>query len=224
MQREEEAEDGEGPGVAGPSGRGLDAYLELRRRQRDAERRLAGEVVRPGRVLPFLKPGRLVRVQEPGCDWGWGIVVSVLRQRGASSISTGTAAEYTVDTLLHCAGEEAGRGKRPVPPGPGDAGAMHVVPVNLTLVRAVSTLRVTVPPDLRPPEARQTLLETLLKAVARLGGVDRVPQLDPVADMNIDDPAVAALAAETAKLQKELEAHPAHAAAKDGRLQAQLER
>ena len=38
---------------------------------------------------------------------------------------------------------------------------MHVLPVPLTLVTAISTLRITVPPDLRSAETRQETLDTV---------------------------------------------------------------
>ena len=33
--------------------------------------------IRPDRCLHFLRPGRLVRIQEGPNDWGWGIVLAV---------------------------------------------------------------------------------------------------------------------------------------------------
>ena len=38
---------------------------------------------------------------------------------------------------------------------------MHVLPVPLSLVTAISTLRINVPPDLRPPEMRKETLDTV---------------------------------------------------------------
>lgn len=49
-------------------------------------------------------------------------------------------------------------------------------------------------PPPRPPEVRQRLLDTLLEAVRRMGGPARVPRLDPLSDMNVQDPLVRELA------------------------------
>ena len=38
---------------------------------------------------------------------------------------------------------------------------MHVLPVPLTLATAISTLRINVPPDLRPPQTRRETLDTV---------------------------------------------------------------
>ena len=41
------------------------------------------------------------------------------------------------------------------------AAEMHVLPVPLSLVTAISTLRINVPPDLRPSESRKETLDTV---------------------------------------------------------------
>ncbi len=38
---------------------------------------------------------------------------------------------------------------------------MHILPVPMTLLSAISTLRINIPNDLRPPEARRATLLTL---------------------------------------------------------------
>ena len=38
---------------------------------------------------------------------------------------------------------------------------MHVLPVPMSLVTAISTLRITVPPDLRPAQTRKETLDTV---------------------------------------------------------------
>ena len=43
---------------------------------------------------------------------------------------------------------------------------MHVLPVPLTLVTAISTLRITVPPDLRPAKTRKETLDTVKVGLA----------------------------------------------------------
>lgn len=132
-------------------------------------------------------------------DWGWGIVVSVMRKNppkdhnptpdntdtaAAAAAETNSAAFYIVDTLLPCiSGSWKDGHARPCPMGLSsssgkdggsgsssgkengsskDAGAdMVVLPVALPLVVQMSSLRVGLPDDLRPVEARQSLLLTL---------------------------------------------------------------
>ncbi|KAF5203605.1 Superkiller viralicidic activity 2-like [Thalictrum thalictroides] len=63
---------------------------------------------------------------------------------------------------------------------------MHVVPVQLPLICALSKIRIAVPSDLRPVEARQNIL----MAVQELGSrfPHGLPKLNPVKDMGIEDP------------------------------------
>lgn len=177
--------------------------------------------------VPFTHP-------HPQTDWGWGIVVSVLRRSlkqsnnnaGNASAAAAAAAAveddidavnkaelYVVDTLLPCQHGSLQQGStRPAPigingsngnstdgggndkaggsskaavgssrkaagtngnggGGGGGAGAagsndapdaeLHVVPVLLPLVHQISSLRVSLPADLRSPEVRKSLLLVL---------------------------------------------------------------
>jgi ATP-dependent RNA helicase DOB1 len=85
-----------------------------------------------------------------------------------------------VDTLLHCSTgfSENGAKPKPCPPRAGEKGEMHVVPVQLPLISALSRLRISVPSDLRPVEARQSILLALQELSSRfpLG----FPKLHPV--------------------------------------------
>ncbi len=77
---------------------------------------LAASMLRPDRCLHFLRPGRIVRVQDGSVDWGWGVVVSVLRT-GAAGKQQGAghaASAYVVDTLLCCAPGSGKRAQHPV--------------------------------------------------------------------------------------------------------------
>lgn len=61
----------------------------------------------PAKCLHFLRPGRLVRIREGHIDWGWSIVVSVMRKTVAvnavaQSDDLGPASAYVLDLLLCC--------------------------------------------------------------------------------------------------------------------------
>ena len=55
----------------------------------------------------------------------------------------------------------AGPASKPAPAQKDGPAEMHVLPVPLTLVTAISTLRITVPPDLRPAQTRKETLDTV---------------------------------------------------------------
>nr|XP_048329572.1 DExH-box ATP-dependent RNA helicase DExH10 isoform X2 [Ziziphus jujuba var. spinosa] len=175
------------------------------------EKKMMSEIMRPERVLYFLQPGRLVRVREGGTDWGWGVVVNVVKKpsAGLGTLSSRGGA-YIVDTLLQCSpvsSENASRPK-PCPPRPGEKGEMHVVPVQLSLIAALSRLRISIPPDLRPVEARQSILLALQELGTRFS--QGFPKLNPVTDMSIEDPEIVELVNQIEELERKLYAHPLH--------------
>ena len=64
-------------------------------------------IQQPSSCLHFLRPGRVVRVREGHLDWGWGIVVSVMRKAVAVNAAVqaedmGPASAYVLDLLLSC--------------------------------------------------------------------------------------------------------------------------
>jgi ATP-dependent RNA helicase DOB1 len=61
----------------------------------------------------------------------------------------------------------------------------QVVPVSVHLLTALSTVRLYIPKDLRPKDARQTVLKSIQEVKRRFS--DNLPLLDPVEDMNIND-------------------------------------
>ncbi|GAB2222920.1 hypothetical protein Droror1_Dr00017051 [Drosera rotundifolia] len=179
------------------------------------EKKLMAEMTRPERVLFYLQPGRLVRIREGVTDWGWGVVVNVVKKPPAApgtqrSTPSTRGWGYIVDTLLHCSPGSSENGSRPRPclPRPGERGEMHVVPVQLSLISALSKLTLKVPPDLRPLEARQSMLIAVQDMEKRFD--KGIPKLNPVKDMEIKDPEVVDLVNRIEELEKKLLAHPLH--------------
>ncbi|KAK6131750.1 hypothetical protein DH2020_034547 [Rehmannia glutinosa] len=205
-------------------------YHRLKLEMAQLEKKMMAEITQPERVLSFLLPGRLVKVREGGTDWGWGVVVNVVKKTPASSSSLPAALassrgnSYIVDTLLHCSlsSSENGSQPKPCPPRPGEKGEMHVVPVQLPLLSALSKLRISVPSDLRPVEARQSILLAVLELEKRFP--QGLPKLNPVKaetedtylyvkfcqDMGIDEPEFVELANQIEELEQKLFSHPLH--------------
>lgn len=190
-------------------------YHKLRLDIAQLEKKMMSEITRPERVLYFLLPGRLVKVREGGTDWGWGVVVNVVKKAPAggtlpSALSSSRGGGYIVDTLLHCSpgSTENGSRPKPCPPHPGEKGEMHVVPVQLSLISALSKLRISIPPDLRPLEARQSILLAVQELGTRFP--QGLPKLNPVKDMGIEDPEFVELVNQIEELEQKLFAHPLH--------------
>ena len=80
---------------------------------------ILAEMLRPERCLQFLRPGRLIRVRDGQVDWGWGVLVSVVRATPKAALGVlppprdaalpakedpdAHAEAYVLDTLLICA-------------------------------------------------------------------------------------------------------------------------
>ncbi|KAJ4709181.1 DExH-box ATP-dependent RNA helicase [Melia azedarach] len=184
-------------------------YHKVKLEVAQLEKKLMSEITRPERVLYYLGSGRLIKVREGGTDWGWGIVVNVVKKpsAGAGTLPS-RGAGYIVDTLLHCSPGSSENGSRPKPcqPRPGEKGEMHVVPVQLPLISALSKIRISVPPDLRPLEARQSILLAVQELESRFP--QGLPKLNPVKDMKIEDPEVVELVNQIEELEHKLFAHP----------------
>ena len=75
----------------------LAEYGRLRKELHEEEGKVMGAILSPDRCLHFLRPGRLVRVREGGRDWGWGVVVSVMRD--ARCVSCAACAARTAPLL-----------------------------------------------------------------------------------------------------------------------------
>nr|CAB3489307.1 unnamed protein product [Digitaria exilis] len=181
----------------------------------ELEKKIMSEMIRPERALLYLVPGRLVKVRDGSTDWGWGVVVNVVKKPPASgtlppSLSASRSNNYIVDTLLHCSSSsnENGSRSKPCPPRPGEKGEMHVVPVPLPLVSGLSSVRINIPPDLRPSEARQNILF----AVQELGKryPQGLPKLHPINDMGIQEPELVDLVHKLEDLEQKQCSHRLH--------------
>lgn len=199
----------------------LSDYHKLRLSIAELEKQMMTEITRPERVLLFLVPGRLIKVRDGTTEWGWGVVVNVVKKPSMppstlpSNILGSRTSSYIVDTLLHCASGLTSDGPRPkpCPPLPRQKGEMHVVPVQLPLICSLSNLRVAIPQDLRPAEARQSVLMAVQELEKRFP--KGLPKLDPIEDMGIDDPDFVQLVREVEALEQKLLAHPCHKSEQD---------
>ncbi|GAV86028.1 DEAD domain-containing protein/Helicase_C domain-containing protein/DSHCT domain-containing protein/rRNA_proc-arch domain-containing protein [Cephalotus follicularis] len=193
-------------------------YHKLKLDMAQFEKRLMSEITRPERVLYYLLPGRLVKVREGSTDWGWGVVVNVIKKSSGGSTLPSRGGYYIVDTLLHCSpgSSENGSRPKPCPPTPGEKGEMHVVPVQLALISALSTIRVSIPADLRPLEARQSILLAVQELGTRFP--QGLPKLNPVKDMKIEDPEIVELVSQIEELERKLFAHPLHKSQDEGQI------
>jgi ATP-dependent RNA helicase DOB1 len=181
-----------------PNEEAVAEYFHLKRAIETLQEKLQVYKTKPLYCLPFLQPGRLVRVQDGADAWGWGLVVSFQKLKKFKGLATNEskAEHYTVDVLLRCATGSVSVGLDGAAPKPrpctddSDKGEMHVVPVHLHLVAALSSIRLFMPKDLRSSDARSSVGKTMQVVLERKEFVDAVPELDMVEDMKVKDESV----------------------------------
>ncbi|KAJ3064952.1 ATP-dependent RNA helicase mtr4 [Podochytrium sp. JEL0797] len=176
-------------------------------------------------ILPFLNPGRLVRVRLPApvnavqdgevaqqakeMDFGWGVIVNFQKAvKQSKDVTLHGEMKYIVDVLLLCADGTEKNGLAPVPCGEGETGEMVVVPCALSALDGVSAVRVNLPKEVKSGESRAMMRKTVKEVERRLEG--KVPRLDPVEDMGIRDDKFKKLLRKIETLDAKLKASPLH--------------
>ncbi|EJD37648.1 antiviral helicase [Auricularia subglabra TFB-10046 SS5] len=179
-------------------------------------------ITHPTYCLPFLQVGRLVKVKHDDVDFGWGVVINYQKRlppKGKAVTESGPPqSQYVVDVLLNCAsgtaiGKDARSGANATPVGvrpcaPDGKGEPVVVPVLLSTLESISHLRIHLPKDLRPREARDTAWRAVREVQRRFPG--GLGLLDPVENMGIKDDKFRTLLAKIASLEGRLVANKLH--------------
>eukprot|EP00316_Scyphosphaera_apsteinii_P000204 CAMPEP_0119305162 /NCGR_PEP_ID=MMETSP1333-20130426/6223_1 /TAXON_ID=418940 /ORGANISM="Scyphosphaera apsteinii, Strain RCC1455" /LENGTH=1076 /DNA_ID=CAMNT_0007308185 /DNA_START=71 /DNA_END=3301 /DNA_ORIENTATION=+ len=171
-------------------------------------------VNKPLHALPYLQPGRLARMIGPADDsaraavngeevsWGWGVLVNFKRREWKAKAKTpkgagkgdsdadnaGAAHEYVVDVMVRCqpgAENALAFGKTPTPAGDAEDAEMHVLSMGLLQVDALSSVKVTMPKDLKAVDGRFAVLKVVREVERRF--TDGLPLLHPVEDMRNRD-------------------------------------
>ncbi|CAH8637287.1 unnamed protein product [Schistosoma bovis] len=180
---------------------------------------------RPQYIVPFLQPGRLVKIVVQSISYGWGAVIN-LKKRQRKDRSSTPESFYILDCLLctnpsRSNSEESGcdlPSGNPVDnseisnsvtaTGSDTSPMAEIIPVRLDCVVGISAVRLVVPNDLRSKEARQGVLNAIEKVKIRMGG--SLPVLDPIADMHINDPRFLEVNEKVTAFQERLQHHWLH--------------
>lgn len=192
-----------------PNEESVVTYFKIRQQLAKLGKEIQEFIHKPKYCLPFLQPGRLVRVKNEDADFGWGVVVNFCKKSNTKS-TTESEPLYVVEVLLHCskdsvkdAATEAAK-----PAAPGETGEMQVVPVMLHLLTSISSVRLYIPKDLRPFDNRQLMLKSIQEVQKRFP--DGVPLLDPIDDMGIKDPALKKVIQKVEAFEHRMYSHPLH--------------
>lgn len=162
----------------------------------------------PQYLVPFLQPGRMVKVKTEEDEYDWGIVVNFKKDtKDNSKNPLKSVTRVIVDVLLHVADDSEKEGI-PKPCPTGKKGTVEVVPVVSGLISKVSSLRIYYPNDLRPADNRRSVLNRIEEVKKRYP--EGPPLLNPVHDMHIKDTEFVNVLSMLEKFEKRLFAHPLH--------------
>ncbi|XP_073200039.1 exosome RNA helicase MTR4 isoform X2 [Lepidochelys kempii] len=80
-------------------------YYKIRQQLAKLGKEIEEYVHKPKYCLPFLQPGRLVKVKNEDDDFGWGVVVNFSKKSNVKPNSGELDPLYVVEVLLHCSKE-----------------------------------------------------------------------------------------------------------------------
>jgi ATP-dependent RNA helicase DOB1 len=154
----------------------------------------------PSYAVPFLQPGRLIRIVYKNLDFGWCVVLNVIHR---PSKTKGGPTHYTIDLLARAKINDPA--DFPVPEPKGD---VILMPVTMDVVKSISSIRINLPNDVRPIEQKRVVTKTLSAVMVKFS--NNPPLLDPVSDMKIKDESFMKLLTKIDVLKKKQSDHPLH--------------
>jgi ATP-dependent RNA helicase DOB1 len=159
--------------------------------------------------LHFFSIGRLVFIKHKDVTWGWGCTINFLRKKvnvkgqGHHNQDNSDAKFlYIIDVMLHVKSRQ-NKGDKLEPADYNEEGEMEVVPMLLETVQEISTATLIMPNDLIKPESKQTVKEAFREVFAQFGA--KIPKMDPIKDMKIQDPELAETLKRTEALNKKID-------------------
>lgn len=170
-------------------------------------------ITHPSVAIPFMQPGRMVRVRYGDVDFDWGAIVAyskrsmprvgilpimrliefyMLTDMQNSKEEFPPHKSYIIDVLLWVDSDapqpRRGTPNLPAgiqPPKEGSNGKMEVIPLTLDCIDAIANLRIFLPKDLKQSDQRSTVHKTITEVKRRFP--DGIKCLDPIENMNIKD-------------------------------------
>ncbi|XP_024236922.1 exosome RNA helicase MTR4 isoform X1 [Oncorhynchus tshawytscha] len=193
-----------------PNEESVVTYYKIRQQLAKLSKEIEDFIHKPKYCLPFLQPGRLVKVKNEDADFGWGVVVNFSKKSNVKAITGDADPLYVVEVLVHCSKESVKKTATEAakPAAAGEKGEMQVVPVMLHLLTSISSVRLYSPKDLRPYDNRQSMLKSIQEVQKRFP--DGVPLLDPIDDMGIKDPGLKKVIQKVEAFEHRMYSHPMH--------------
>ncbi|KAG2608848.1 hypothetical protein PVAP13_4KG010400 [Panicum virgatum] len=172
----------------------LKDYYDLLQQYKSLKKDVRDIVLSPKHVLPFLQPGRLVRILYSTYESAtfsidenvtWGIIINFEKVKSNGEDRRPEDSDYTVDVLTRCSVSKDSSGKKTMKIIPlKECGEPVVISLPLSQIDGLSSIRMYIPKDLLPVEARENTLRKVEEVLSRFAK-DGVPLLDPEEDMKV---------------------------------------
>ncbi|EYU33293.1 hypothetical protein ABFS82_14G086200 [Erythranthe guttata] len=177
----------------------LENYYSLLQQYKALKKDICEIVFSPKHCLPFLQPGRLVSIQctkndEDSSSFSmkdeitWGVIINFERVKTVSEDDANKKPEdasYTVDVLTRCRVHKDEIAKKTIKILPlKDPGEPAVISIPISQIDSLSSIRLIIPKDLLPVEARENTLKKISEVLTRFAK-EGMPRLDPEDDMKV---------------------------------------
>ncbi|ONK56818.1 uncharacterized protein A4U43_C10F13320 [Asparagus officinalis] len=168
----------------------VEDYYDLLQQLKNCKNDVRDIVFSPKYCLPFLQPGRLVRVQCTPDDRTqsfsteehvtWGVIIDFERLKSPGGDKRPEDSDYTVVVLLKCMINKETGAKKPVKIVPLDEknGEPTIISLPLSEIDSLSSIRLFMPKDLLRPEARENTLSKVQQSSSYKKSVRRVEDLE----------------------------------------------
>ncbi|CAG9862000.1 unnamed protein product [Phyllotreta striolata] len=193
----------------------ISTYYNIRQQLQLLSAQFRTYLTKPEYLIPFLQPGRLLKIKTPEDEYDWGAVINFKK---VNEIVPGkknrqghhkTQTKVKVDILLHVVSDESNELQIPKPCSDNQKGGeIEVVCVDSTLITHLSSIRLFCPNDLRSKDSRKRMYKAVKEVKKRFP--EGPPLLNPIADMKIKDPEFADVVSKIEVLEKKMYDHPMH--------------
>ncbi|KAJ8973625.1 hypothetical protein NQ317_015326, partial [Molorchus minor] len=149
------------------------SYYKIRRELDSLGVQFGSYLTKSEYLIPFLQPGRLLKIKTQTAEYDWGAVVNfrkvqeIVPGRKGKQGQSKTITKIQVDILLH-------------------KGEVEIVTVDSSLVTHLSSVRLYCPGDLRSKDSRKGMYKSIKEVKRRFP--EGPPLLNPIVDMKIKDP------------------------------------
>ncbi|KAF5296655.1 hypothetical protein FQR65_LT10195 [Abscondita terminalis] len=175
----------------------IESYYNIRKELDALATHFRTYITKSQYLIPFLQPGRLVKIKTKEAEYDWGMIVNFKKvtDRKGKANPLNTPSKVLVDILLHILPKtDDNDDEIPLPCPDGEIGEVEVVAVCSSMVTHISSVRLYCPNDLRSNDSRK----------------EGPPLLDPVADMKIRDPEFLDIVKKIELLEKKMFDHKMH--------------